>query len=167
MLGTTTILQESSALSALITVLADPVKTKAQLEELKKTAQTAVDAEQKLVEERVELQNIRQLTESLINDSDGLVREADGVVQRANKMVNEAIQRKTEADQLAINSVAQARDLIVKMTLASQDATDAFQEYAAQQEAKAFALDAEIKRKEEHLADINAQLEKLRGTIGV
>jgi glutaredoxin 2 len=166
MLGSTTIQQEASALSALIQVLADPVKTKAQLEELKKAAQTAVDAEQKLVEERVELQSVRSLTEQLINDSDGLVREADDIVKRAAKMVDDSIRQKNENSALAISVVAEARDLVVKMQLATQQGAEAFQDYSTQQEAKAAALDNEIAKKEARLADINAQLEKLRGTIG-
>ena len=167
MINSTTILQEANTLSALLVVLADPAKTKAQLDELKKAAQESADAENKLVQERVELQNIRSLTESLIHDSDGLVKDAEETVRRAQKMVDAAIRNKTEADQLAIKSVAEARDLVVKMTIAAQEAAEAFETYRVQQEAKAAALDTEIAKKEAHLADINAQLEKLRGTIGV
>jgi hypothetical protein len=167
MIGSTTVLQEANTLSALLVVLADPEKTKTQLEELKKAAQASVDADNALAEEKVELQNLRSLTENLIRDSDGLVKDAEATVLRAQKMVDASVRNKNEADQLTIKTVAEARDLVVKMTLAAQEAAEAFETYRVQQEAKAAALDTEIAKKEAHLADINAQLEKLRGTIGV
>lgn len=165
MIGSSTILQEASALSALIQVLADPVKTKAQLEELRKTAQDASDAEKSLVGERMELQSVRSLTESLINDSDGLVREADSVVKRANKMVDEAILRKTENSTLAISVVAEARDIVTRMTIAAQDIADKYGEFVKGQEEKIVVLDIEIGRKEKRLEFLNGELEKLKEAV--
>lgn len=167
MLTPMVISQEASALSALIQVLSDPEKTKQQLEELQKAAKAATEAERKLVEERVSLQNEKIRVDEVVAKAEVTIREADEAAERASRMVSDSLLQKTQAENLAASALSDARSVVEQIEVAARDRIKFLQQDFEERLARSADLELEIVRKQERLDKVNAELEKLRGTIGV
>lgn len=167
MLTPMVISQEASALSALIQVLSDPEKTKQQLEELQKAAKAATEAERKLVEERVSLQNEKIRVDEVVAKAEVTIREADEAAERASRMVSDSLLQKTQAENLAASALSDARSVVEQIEVVARDRIKFLQQDFEERLARSADLELEIVRKQERLDKVNAELEKLRGTIGV
>lgn len=165
MLAPSVVTQEGSAFYALLKVIADPVAAKKQLDEMVAIAQSASDAQRKLVEERIALQKEKQDVEALLVSAQEAVTDAVEVVKRANDQVNAALEAKVKAEILARGILVDARATVsaIQSELAQNidDAGDRVRELEDQE----LNLEKSIEDKNKVLDDVNQQLEALRGRL--
>jgi chromosome segregation ATPase len=167
MFTSNSILQESGTLQALLKIISDPAAVKAQVDELEASAKIASEATDKLVQEKVELQNVRLQAEQVVMDAGDVSEGVGKAIGRAQGVVNDALIQKMQLEAQGKAALVEARDLVQQMATGAQAALELYQEARAEREAKIAELDKEIADREARLSRVNEQLDELRSKLGL
>lgn len=167
MLGPSIVAQETDKLAALLKVLADPEASKAQLGALSEAAHAALDAEDKLVQERVEYQLLRGDVERLVQDSDVLVLDAKEAVEKANRLVEASLQERNRVQQAVVEVVKEGRELLKKMSSVADDTLAFLDREIEARMQKVLALESAEKAAQKNLDEIESRLASLREKLEV
>lgn len=167
MLGPSTVAQEADKLAALLKVLADPEASKAQLGALSEAAHAALDAEDKLVQERVEYQLLRGDVERLVQDSDVLVLDAKEAAEKASRLVEASLQERNRVQQAVVEVVKEGRELLKKMSSVADDTLAFLDREIEARMQKVLALESAEKAAQKNLDEIESRLASLREKLEV
>lgn len=162
MLTPFTIMAGANELQALIDVLANPDKYKKQVDELKTLAKDADEKTSTLVQERVEVENLKNEITSLMTEGEALVADIERLSERANEVVNKALSEKGRLEQAGAEIINEAKAFVKAQREEAVAAISALDDEIVDRTNQLDALDKDLAARKEGLATIEARLEDLR-----
>jgi DNA repair exonuclease SbcCD ATPase subunit len=152
-------------LTALIEVVRNPDKYKEQIEGLQRESKQFTDAREGFVQESHALQEVKRELEVLSEASDKATRDLRALMQRASLLLNDAIYASQNAQNNAITVVRDAEAAVAKNLKDVEELRTLFDQEFEERMKKLQGLDQAVEAREKRLAEVEARLEEIRGSI--